>query len=202
MLGEGDHYEIDEIIGIGALFSVFMAVYSLQRWREIYKLLRKREKDELLLREVNKQLLDKTEELEKEKSRSEKLSELTNYLQVCKSKDEAFHFIREAAETLLGECHGALYVARDSRNQLTRVAECGDIKHVDFFVPDDCWGLGLGRRFVSSSDLDSPTCTHADDKNDLIHVCYPLTAYGEMIGFLRVEIPRAFKEEKKQSLEY
>ncbi len=200
MLEGKDHYEIDEFFGVAAIFSIFIVIFALRRWREISNVLRSREDDDKTLRKINFELQKKTEELENQKARSEKLSELANFLQVCKSKDEAFNFISEAADTLLKDCHGALYVTRDSRNQLSLAAEWGVGEHSEFFSPDDCWGLRLGKRFISSRDWGTPTCAHVGNENDDINVCFPLTAYGEMIGLLHVVVPATLTREDEQGL--
>jgi diguanylate cyclase (GGDEF)-like protein len=184
-----DIYEIDEIIIVSAFFSIIIAIFAIRRWLELNRLLQHRNVDDKLLKTTNLELVKKTQELELQQKRSEKLSHLANFLQVSRSKDEAFKFISEAASSLFNGSHGALFVTRDSRNQLSRVTAWGDRQHPDYFSPDDCWGLRLGKQFVACRKWETPLCTHTGEEKQCITVCVPLTAYGEILGLFHVRIP-------------
>jgi diguanylate cyclase (GGDEF)-like protein len=182
-----EHLELDEIIIVSSLLSVFISIFAFRRWREMKNSLVKRNLADRELKQTNLELRHKTEELKCYNDQNDKLSKLTNILQVCKSKDEVFQFIRQGAEQLFQGTNGALYITKDSRNQLFKVTEWGK-KEINrgFIAPDDCWGLRMGKRHTSSPDLDNPVCNHVAGQEDTVHICTPLTAYGEIIGLLHM----------------
>jgi diguanylate cyclase (GGDEF)-like protein len=183
-----DRFQIDEFIVVLAFFSIFISLYAYRRWLEMRRALKKREMSDQELLQANSDLRQKTNALEFHNRWNEKISKLTNFLQVCKSRDEVFQFISQSAGKLFKETKGALYMTRESRNQLVKVASWGEIEAgPDFFAPDDCWGLRLGKRYLSKPGSDNPLCNHSGREEGQTRVCIPLTAYGEIIGLFHME---------------
>jgi diguanylate cyclase (GGDEF)-like protein len=188
-LEANEQYELDEIIIVSSLLSIFISIYAFRRWRELKKSLGKRKLADIALTQTNLELIQKTEELERYNHQNDQLSKLAHILQVCKTKDEVFQFISQGAEKLFKGTNGALYITKDSRNQLFKVTEWGKEEiNGGFIAPDDCWGLRMGKRHISSPELDSPLCSHVAGQDDTVHICIPLTAYGEIIGLLHIGV--------------
>ena len=180
-------YEIDELLFAFSIFSLFISFYAYRRWKELKYILKKQGLDEAILKETNLSLEKKTKELEFHSKWNEKLGNFLRFLPVCKSKEELFKIIGQKATRLFGGTSGALFITKDSRNQLSKVAYWGD-KGIapDFIHPDECWGLRLGKRYSNSYNIDDPLCQHITAQNENQSYCIPLTAYGEIIGLLHI----------------
>ncbi len=188
LLKKYDLFQIDEVIIVSSIFSIFVSLFAFRRWREIRHSLETVKKAEAVLKQTNLELKQKTEDLEFRIRQSQKLSRLANFLQVCKSKDEMFQFISQSAAKLFNGTSGALYITKDSRNQLFKATAWGEKKlKADVFAPDDCWGLRIGNRYTSGPDLDRPLCGHLAGQGSTDPICIPLTAYGEIIGLLHID---------------
>lgn len=189
LLGEDDRYEIDEIVLVTAIFSLFTTFYAIRRWLESKKLFKDQENSSIALRDANLQLNAKASELFAKQERNEQLSQMISFLQVCKSKEEAFQHINKSAMSIFKDCSGALYVTKESRDQLNLASHWGDATYPDLFIPDDCWGLRRGKPFFSSQDWATPLCNHINSEDNRISACYPLVAYGEIIGLFHLRFP-------------
>jgi len=183
-----EEYQVDEYIIVLAIFSFFLLCYSLRRWSELRNLLKDKKINEENLKRTNQELSQKTKELEQLQQRNDKLVQLVTFLQVCKTTQEVYQFINEATETLFKGCSGGMYIFKGSRNQLSIVAKWGDTELVEFFAPDDCWGLRLGKPFLSNDDWGTPRCKHYC-KGCFTKFCIPLTAYGEILGLFLIQFP-------------
>ncbi len=186
VIEEYESFELDEIILVAAFFSVFLTVFALRRWKETKTELKRRISVDQELEKSNLDLRCKALELENHSSGISNLTKLANFLQVCKSEDEAYKVMKDAADNLFPRSEGALYMMRDSRNLLEKAFQWGGQKLTmpDFFPPDDCWGLRIGKTHRSGSHYKDPLCSHALESHWENHVCIPLTAYGEIIGLL------------------
>ncbi|WP_051309411.1 GGDEF domain-containing protein [Desulfogranum japonicum] len=198
-LKDWEEYEADEIILTLSLFSFLLAVFSLRRWGEQKSYLQQRAADAFLLEEANLQLARKAKELEEHKSRSDRLAQMVNYLQVCQSREEAYDFIRETAGKIFLNSSGALYIMKRSRNQLFRVSQWGARQYVEFFSPEECWGLRIGKQFISHPDKDSPSCSHYHDRQGFA-TCIPLSAHGEITGLVHICFKDAWETEDANKL--
>ncbi|MEJ2199596.1 MAG: diguanylate cyclase [Desulfuromonadaceae bacterium] len=188
ILQENEELELDEIIVVSSIFSIFLTLFSLRRWFDLKQALTERNIAENGLAKTNQELNSKQLKLEQHKTFSEKLIQLTNFLQVCKTREEAFKFISEASAANFPGSSGAIYITRESRNQLSKVAEWGE-KQTDFFIPDDCWALRLGKPYSSIAEGDRPSCNHVSAADNAASICTPLTAHGEIIGLFSLKMP-------------
>ncbi len=198
-LEEGEHYEADEIVITIALFSFFLALFALRRWGEQRASLQERAADAFLLEEANLQLARKAKELEDHKSRSDKLAQMVNFLQVCQTREEAYNFIRETAGKIFLNSSGALYIMKESRNQLCRVSQWGPSQYVEHFTPNECWGLRIGKQFTSHPDPESPSCSHYNSKKGFA-TCIPLSAHGQITGLVHICFKDALEDEAADKL--
>ncbi len=125
VIEEYESFELDEIILVAAFFSVFLTVFALRRWKETKTELKRRISVDQELEKSNLDLRCKALELENHSSGISNLTKLANFLQVCKSEDEAYKVMKDAADNLFPRSEGALYMMRDSRNLLEKAFQWG-----------------------------------------------------------------------------
>ena len=111
------------------------------------------------------------------------LMETTELLEICKNEDEAYNIVAALAPRLFDGESGALFVFRNSKNLVERVATWGDTPPaVVSFDPDDCWAMRLGRAHTSSDNQWSNCCRCACAPPG--SVCVPMSAQGETLGVM------------------
>ena len=136
-----------------------------------------RSNDELRVR------VDELEQLHREVSR---LSDMSNLLQACQSRDEAFSALAHASQLLFTETNGCIYIYPPSRDQLSAVTHWGDSAPAEADVDvNDCWGLRRGRLHYSATGEGQLRCRHIPS-GDFSAYCMPLTAQGDILGLLHL----------------
>jgi diguanylate cyclase (GGDEF)-like protein len=114
------------------------------------------------------------------------LSELTEWLQSCKSLDELYQMVAEFLCKLLPGCAGSLYIYANSRDILESAKAWNGGETTPAMHPDDCWGLRRGRTYTyGDKDIDFP-CTHVGAETHGSYCCIPILAHGETIGLLHL----------------
>lgn len=195
-----DQYELDEIILSSALFSLFISIYAMRRWREYSRLLKQQLKSAAALQQSNKQLAAITKQLYTKQEITTQLSRLVNYLQACREKEEAFKFIQESAIRLFSEFSGAIFITEKSQDNMVRVVQWGNTTFPPSFAPDDCWSLRLGKPFTTNPQAIPLTCRNIPTDDKTVHSCHPLLAYGEILGLLHLAIPLSYWDDKEEKL--
>lgn len=114
------------------------------------------------------------------------LGKLERTLQGCVSVYEMRAPVQEAVRTLLPGVDGAIYAYNGSTHYLERVAEWGeDSESGDIIAPDECWALRQGNVFATElRDSDALRCPHVGDSRLGSALCLPMSAGGEVLGFL------------------
>lgn len=198
-LDKYEKYEIDEFILSFSFVSLFLTIYSFRRWKEFQKALIANQESNKTIERTNQQLKIKTKALERNIVLNAKLSDLIHFLQVCNTMDELFHLISNAAEEMFERSTGSIFINRESRNHLNLVAAWGDKKETpEYFSPNDCWGLRLGKIYNYSPELNKPKCKHIGNNTEIVSSCIPLTAYGEIIGLLNIKMKQQEYENLSQ----
>lgn len=116
------------------------------------------------------------------------LSEISDFLQACRTIDEACSVITTLVQRLFPGCSGSFYITCASRNQVEGVAHWGDCLHsVDEFQPHACWALRRGRWHSITPDKPGLRCNHimAAPPN-LTTLCIPMIAQGETLGMFHL----------------
>jgi diguanylate cyclase (GGDEF)-like protein/PAS domain S-box-containing protein len=132
-------------------------------------------------------------ELEREQRNREivLLSELGGLLQTCGSIEEAYQVISRQGRKLFPDLSGAVYRLSASRTDLELVAswgEPGPLPDADFFRPEDCWGLRLGRdHYVEDPGADL-ICRHVGELEPPRYLCVPMMAQGDALGVLHLRL--------------
>ena len=117
------------------------------------------------------------------------LSELTEWLQSCKSLDELYQMVAEFLCKLLPGCAGSLYIYANSRDILESAKAWNGGETTPAMHPDDCWGLRRGRTYTyGDKDIGFP-CAHVAETHGE-YCCIPILAHGETIGLLHLAFRR------------
>lgn len=130
------------------------------------------------------------------------LSETSDFLQACRTLEEACAVISTLVQPLFPECSGSFYITCASRNRVEAVAKWGDTAHIrDDFQPHDCWGLRRGRWHHITPDRPGLRCNHiVTDSPTLTSLCIPMIAQGETLGlfYLSTDQPDVLDQPKQQ----
>ncbi|GAB7562503.1 diguanylate cyclase [Methylobacillus methanolivorans] len=116
------------------------------------------------------------------------MGELSSLLQACSSVDESLGVIRQFAMQLFNVDAGALYLFRESRNQLEERMSWGiGLKSEPVFQPESCWALRRGEIHVMNGQPESLTCRHVQVIEGVCCLCVPIIAQGNVLGVLYLE---------------
>ena len=129
------------------------------------------------------------------------LSELSEVLLACTSPEEAYTPIGKFCEVLFPKHYGACYLIHPSRNYLEAVASWGDTANGEtLFAPDACWALRRGQAH-RSDDLSGTRCQHLHSvAAHRTTVCVPMTAMGDTLGVLYLELNVEDDSSREQEL--
>jgi len=127
--------------------------------------------------------------------RSQRLAVTAEMLQAMDSlirADELRDVLPAFLPKLLPGSGGAVYLYRNSRDFLQRVAVWGGADHhPDLVNPADCWALRFGRAHAAAPEdgLRCPHCGDAALQADGTELCVPMITQGEVLGLLVARIP-------------
>jgi len=134
------------------------------------------------------------------------LKNLSDTLQACNSREEAFPFIALAATELFPGARGAVAVpAADVRDMLESAIEWGGDSadketwmKADFAL-EDCWALRRGGLHEPGAGT---VCQHFRTGIEGPHACVPLAVRGEVLGLLSMRFPETprLDEERRAAL--
>ena len=112
------------------------------------------------------------------------LSETSDFLQACRTIEEACAVISTLVQPLFPDCSGAFFITNASRNRVEQVASWGDHIHSQAdFQPHDCWALRRGRWHEVGLDRQGLRCNHISATAETLHtLCIPMIAQGETLG--------------------
>lgn len=158
------------------------------------------------LRQLHAQADTAVAQLKRQGREMQILKNLSDTLQACNSREEAYPFIALAATELFPGARGALAVPTTAaRDLFETVAEwCGDSLNQggwmepDFAV-DDCWAL---RRGGMHEPRVGTVCQHFRTDAGGPNACVPLAVRGEVLGLFSIrfhETPRR-DDERREAL--
>jgi diguanylate cyclase (GGDEF)-like protein len=124
------------------------------------------------------------------------LSDLSDWLQCCKSIDELYEIVRQAMASMFVGSGGQLFIYSNSRDVLDGAVTWGDIDLIRSIQPQDCWSLRRGRLFQYGEGVVKLACNHVpvDAKPDR-YLCLPIIAQGDTVGMLHI----AFESDHPQA---
>jgi diguanylate cyclase (GGDEF)-like protein/PAS domain S-box-containing protein len=120
---------------------------------------------------------------------SKAIAKLSDILQSCHTRTEAYPIIAMSAGNLFRGMNGALALVADETHELETIAQWGAGQTtLERFSFDACWALRTGQRY-EVSDLDHGTlCRHFKSAPGGPYLCLPLMVHGEMSGMLHLEV--------------
>ena len=132
-------------------------------------------------------------ELQLRTTQMQLLNELSDLLQCCSARKEAYAVVSESARKLFPVATaGALFTFRASRNALESVATWGNwTTEESSGSPDACWALRRGRPNWSESRESGTFCSHIKNETAASYLCVPLVAQGNALGILHLQYDRS-----------
>jgi diguanylate cyclase (GGDEF)-like protein/PAS domain S-box-containing protein len=147
------------------------------------------------LRANNRALAGTVRQLESYHRDGESLSRMTELLQSCTQRAEAYAIVRETGAQLFPRSSGSLFIYRESRDVLEHAASWGGGPEPESTLsPDDCWALRQGKpHFVPPKG--TIRCRHAHEEAKS-YVCMPVQGQGQTLGLLHIAVevnPRSMR---------
>jgi diguanylate cyclase (GGDEF)-like protein len=116
------------------------------------------------------------------------MHEMTSLLQSCADVSESLEVIHQFASRLFPTGSGALYLFRESRNQLIAALNWGDpAESKEIFQPEDCWALRRGEAHKLDHVHHSLACNHMEHSAGIVSLCMPVMAKGNVLGILYLQ---------------
>jgi diguanylate cyclase (GGDEF)-like protein/PAS domain S-box-containing protein len=144
---------------------------------------------------TNRALAGTVRQLEAYHRDGESLSHMTELLQSCTQRAEAYSIVRESGAQLFPHASGSLFIYRESRDVLEHAASWGEGGPPEAQLsPDDCWALRQGKpHFVPRKG--AIRCRHAHEGTES-YVCMPVQGQGQTLGLLHIAVeinPRSLR---------
>lgn len=139
------------------------------------------------LQDTNQQLTQTVAELEERSREAALLNEMGDLLQNCISVEEIYHVVSMMCPRLFPVLGGALYIIDRRQNFAETVANWGEMRSLQVFEVDSCWGLRRGRLHIAEQTENELICRHVTLPFPPSYLCVPLIAQGETIGLLHFQ---------------
>jgi diguanylate cyclase (GGDEF)-like protein/PAS domain S-box-containing protein len=149
------------------------------------------------LARLHEQMTATVAELKQREQDTAIIDELSETLQTCKTRNEAYPLIGMAGKQLFPWSNGGLAVFVSSAHELQTVTTWGDKPlMVPEFILEDCWALRRGQLHQVVSSGSGALCRHLDDQPAGPYLCLPLAIPEEALGMLHLNAsgPRQFDE--------
>ncbi|RAK56045.1 hypothetical protein DJ017_16780 [Phenylobacterium soli] len=142
------------------------------------------------LQRATAQMAENLEALRRHQRDMSSIAKLSDFLQACQRRDEAYPIIETAAARLFPGLSGALALLSPDTQDLETVSRWGKDPTVsDSFHVDDCWALRTGQVYEVASAETPAQCRHFPDPPEGGYLCLPLNVQGETIGLLHLSVP-------------
>ncbi|MEH2085641.1 sensor domain-containing diguanylate cyclase [Nostoc sp.] len=154
------------------------------------------------LTDLNQQLEEKTLELEAKKRELIYLSDMTDMLYSCESKDEVYQVVALTCSKLFPNMSGCVCIISNSKNyvQINSIWG-GERSSKEIFSLSDCWALRRGKLNLLSPRNSGLICSHLIEPVSGAHLCVPLFGQGEVVGILHIYAPEEISPEIQQTSE-
>jgi diguanylate cyclase (GGDEF)-like protein/PAS domain S-box-containing protein len=117
------------------------------------------------------------------------IDNLSETLQTCNSREEAYPLIAFAAKHLFPGSSGGLAVFVAGAYDLTTVGTWGAAPlMLPNFILDDCWALRGGQLHRLDSPTEGALCQHFETTPVGAYLCLPLATPGEALGLLHLNV--------------
>ncbi|PZP50009.1 MAG: diguanylate cyclase [Agrobacterium fabrum] len=132
------------------------------------------------------------ERLDAEHRKNQRIKDLIlqmmHRIQACQNQNELSDVVSKFMPQIFPAIAGRLLVFKENSSLLQSGGKWSDpsFSAAEFLI-DDCWALRRGRPHTSNPDGDDVVCHHLQE-NSGTGLCIPLTALGETVGLLYLEI--------------
>ncbi len=116
---------------------------------------------------------------------AQKLANLDEWLQSCKSLSELFMIVETFMARMLPGSAGELYTYAHARDVLDGVCHWGETNIHAHILADSCWSLRRGRAYEYMPEGLCFPCEHAHDSTQE-YICVPILAHGDTVGMMHV----------------
>ncbi len=144
-----------------------------------------RRRSESAVRDAQDSLRARLAEVERLNDEIMQLAELTNLLQVCTNRQEAFDVLAQAGLKLFVGTEGAVYMFVAQRQVMELVAFWHGFVPPETIDQSDCWGLRRGKLHTAKGP-GGLRCAHTSADHAGDQLCMPLVAQGEVLGLLHL----------------
>jgi diguanylate cyclase (GGDEF)-like protein/PAS domain S-box-containing protein len=152
---------------------------------------------------LHEQMTATVAELRQREQDTSAIDELSETLQTCRSREEAYPLIGIAASQLFPWSNGGLAVFVPDGLDLCTVAEWGDARvMLPDFTMEACWALRRGQLHQLDAPGAGAMCSHFRAQPSGSSLCLPLAIPGEALGMLHLNSvsPRPIDERTKRLL--
>jgi diguanylate cyclase (GGDEF)-like protein len=140
---------------------------------------------ELTLNSTNCKLNEIVTQLEEYNQEFLLLNKLNDFLQACKTVQEAYKILPQFMEALFPSCNGALFRLNQINNQIEIVVKWGDICTLSSFNRSDCWGLRQNHFHYQGKNFVNVPCYHLLESCPCMEsLCIPLMTDTQQTGLL------------------
>lgn len=166
---------------------IFRLANGVVRFVGVVSDITERKAVEQKLQDTNQQLIKTVAELEERGREAALLNEMGDLLQNCISMEEIYHVVSMMCPRLFPVLGGALYIIDRRQNFAEAMANWGEIRSLQVFEADSCWGLRRGRPHMVEQAENELICRHVTLPFPPSYLCVPLIAQSETIGLLHFQ---------------
>lgn len=147
---------------------------------------------------AEKELQHSFAELKRHDRENTQLSEMSSYLQVCRSTDELYPVISFYSKQLFAGHSGLVCLINASRSLVETIVEWGHSHDSEtLFTLEDCWSLRQGKVHSVDDPHNGLLCRHLKTKSPRPYLCLPMNAYGETLGMLHLQLPHKLESDSE-----
>jgi diguanylate cyclase (GGDEF)-like protein len=157
---------------------------AIQSIRDITEL---KESEKMVL-DINNQLRDWANNLEKTTKDLGTLNTFTKLMQSCANIDEAYDIVSHSMMELFPAFSGCIYMHNNKTNLFDIATKWGDCQiEENSFKSSNCWALRLNRIYFSKT-RSGHSCKLLPRDFSGGYICLPLVAQGKSIGLLHLQV--------------
>ncbi|MEH2022060.1 diguanylate cyclase domain-containing protein [Nostoc sp.] len=154
------------------------------------------------LTELNRQLQEKTLQLEAKTQELIYLSDMADMLYSCESEDEVYQVVAFTCSKLFPNMSGCIYIIANSKNYVQMNSFWGGERNSkEIFSQSECWALRRGKLNLLSPGDSGLMCSHLIQPVRGTHLCVPFFGQGEVVGVLHIYALAEISPEDQQITE-
>ena len=178
------------------IFAIASPIYSRDGTRlgaiQIIRDITEFKASEKMILDINNQLRDWANNLEKTTKDLGTLNTFTKLMQSCTNIDEAYEIVSHSMMELFPAFSGCIYMHNDKTNLFDIATKWGDCRiEENSFKLSTCWALRLNRIYFSKT-RSGHSCKLLPGDFSGGYICLPLVAQRRSIGLLHLQVNKEF----------